>query len=121
MAVAPGSAAAKEFFLTAAALRRRIIFSHPLLDFDRLLLIRRTPKGGPRRPEGNDRGLGEFIGELHADLHEGKPWRTVLSGGQKQRTALARAVGGALLDIITMVVMVAVAGGGIRYAQPASA
>ena len=35
-------------------------------------------------------GLGRFIAELDAELHEGRVWRDVLSGGQKQRLVLAR-------------------------------
>ena len=41
--VAPDSAPAKQLFEAAAALRRRIIFSHPLLDFDRILFTKRPP------------------------------------------------------------------------------
>lgn len=35
-------------------------------------------------------GLGAFIRDLDAVLHDGRPWRDVLSGGQKQRLVLAR-------------------------------
>jgi len=41
--VAPDSAPARELFEAVAALRRRIIFSHPLLDFDRILFTKRPP------------------------------------------------------------------------------
>jgi len=37
------SAPAKHLFEAVAALRRRIIFSHPLLDFDRILFTKRPP------------------------------------------------------------------------------
>jgi len=43
VAVAPGAAASKELFHAAAELRRRIIFSHPLLDFDRVVFTKRPP------------------------------------------------------------------------------
>ena len=36
--------------------------ANPLLDFDRLLLIRRKPHGDPRRPDGHRLRLGEYIG-----------------------------------------------------------
>ena len=42
-AVAANSPAAKSLFDDAAALRRKIIFSHPLLDFDRILITKRPP------------------------------------------------------------------------------
>jgi ABC-type uncharacterized transport system fused permease/ATPase subunit len=35
-------------------------------------------------------GLGEYIREIDAELHDGGNWRNVLSGGQKQRLVLAR-------------------------------
>jgi len=43
VAVVSGSAAVEELFGAAAALRRRIIFSHPLVDFDRILFTKRPP------------------------------------------------------------------------------
>jgi len=42
-AVASDSAPARELFADAAALRRRIIFSHPLLDFGRIVFTKRPP------------------------------------------------------------------------------
>ncbi|MBK0398316.1 ABC transporter ATP-binding protein/permease [Limibaculum sp. M0105] len=37
-----------------------------------------------------DVGLGKFIREMDAALHNGRPWESVLSGGQRQRLVLAR-------------------------------
>ncbi len=39
----PASSAGRDLFAQVVALRRRIIFSHPALDFDRLLLTKRPP------------------------------------------------------------------------------
>jgi len=39
----PSSSAARELFARAVDLRRRIIFSHPAMDFDRLLISKRPP------------------------------------------------------------------------------
>ena len=44
------------------ALQREALIANPLLDFDRLVLIRRTPDGDPRMPVGTGYGVGEFIG-----------------------------------------------------------
>jgi len=47
------------------ALQRRALLDNPLLDFDRLLVIKRKPLGDPRRKTGdkdNDKGLGKFLG-----------------------------------------------------------
>ena len=47
------------------ALQRRALLANPLLDIDRLLLIKRRPIGGARRAKGdkeNDKGLGKFLG-----------------------------------------------------------
>jgi len=46
-------------------LQRRALLDSPLLDFDRLLVIKRKPLGNPRRARGdreNDKGLGRFLG-----------------------------------------------------------
>ncbi|MHB1033920.1 MAG: SUMF1/EgtB/PvdO family nonheme iron enzyme [Pirellulales bacterium] len=43
-------------------LKRESLLANPLLDFDRLLLIRRAPDGDPRRADGTGFGVGEFIG-----------------------------------------------------------
>ncbi|MHC4286572.1 MAG: HzsA-related protein, partial [Planctomycetota bacterium] len=45
--------------------QREVLLANPLLDFDRLLLIKRKPLDGPRRVTGdkeNDKGLGKFLG-----------------------------------------------------------
>jgi len=47
------------------ALQRKALLSNPLLDFDKMLLIKRKPLGDPRRSKGdpeNDKGLGKFLG-----------------------------------------------------------
>lgn len=44
------------------ALQREALLANPLLDFDKLLLIRRVPHGDPRRPHGRGYGVGEYIG-----------------------------------------------------------
>jgi formylglycine-generating enzyme required for sulfatase activity len=44
------------------ALRREALLANPLLDFDRLLLVKRKPLGDPRRSQWDDRGLGEYFG-----------------------------------------------------------
>jgi formylglycine-generating enzyme required for sulfatase activity len=43
-------------------LRRKALLANPLLDFDRLALVRRKPHGDARRPDGTGYGLGEYIG-----------------------------------------------------------
>ena len=45
--------------------QRKVLLSNPLLNFDRLLLIKRKPLDDPRRARGdreNDKGLGKFLG-----------------------------------------------------------
>ena len=45
--------------------QRQALLSNPLLNFDRLLLIKRRPIGDPRRAttdKGDDKGLGKFLG-----------------------------------------------------------
>jgi hypothetical protein len=44
------------------AFQRQALLSNPLLNFDRLLLIKRKPIGDPRRAEEPDRGIGKFVG-----------------------------------------------------------
>jgi len=44
------------------AFQRRALLANPLLNFDRLLLIKRKPIGDPRRAEEPDRGIGKFVG-----------------------------------------------------------
>ncbi len=43
-------------------LQRDAMLSNPLLDFDRLLVVKRKPLGDPRMPESQSYGLGEFLG-----------------------------------------------------------
>lgn len=46
-------------------LQRMAMLSNPLIDFDKLLMIKRKPLGDPRRATGreeNDKSLGEFLG-----------------------------------------------------------
>jgi len=44
------------------ALSREALLANPLLDFGRLFLIKRKPLGDPRRPKGDGKGLGKFLG-----------------------------------------------------------
>ncbi|MBN2269728.1 MAG: SUMF1/EgtB/PvdO family nonheme iron enzyme [Sedimentisphaerales bacterium] len=47
------------------ALQREALLANPLLDFDRMLVIKRKPLGDPRRATGDendDKGLGKFLG-----------------------------------------------------------
>ncbi len=47
------------------ALEQKALLANPLLDFDRLLLIKRKPLSDPRRAKGdeeNDKSLGQFLG-----------------------------------------------------------
>jgi len=44
------------------ALQSEALLANPLLDFGKLLLIKRKPMGDARRARGKGRGLGEFIG-----------------------------------------------------------
>lgn len=44
------------------SLRREALLANPLLDFDRLLVVKRKPLGDPRRSQWDDRGLGEYFG-----------------------------------------------------------
>jgi formylglycine-generating enzyme required for sulfatase activity len=53
-----GQLAVAEF----VALQKEALLANPLLNFDRLLLLKRKPVGNPRRPKGNEYGLGEFLG-----------------------------------------------------------
>jgi formylglycine-generating enzyme required for sulfatase activity len=43
-------------------LQREALLANPLLNLDRLLLIRRQPHGDPRRQEGTGYGVGEYMG-----------------------------------------------------------
>ncbi|HEY3319212.1 MAG TPA: SUMF1/EgtB/PvdO family nonheme iron enzyme [Planctomycetota bacterium] len=44
------------------ALQREALLANPLLDFDRMLVLKRKPDGDPRMPVGTGYGLGEYIG-----------------------------------------------------------
>lgn len=44
------------------AFQSQALLANPLLDFDELLVVRRKPVGDPRRSEGANNGLGEFLG-----------------------------------------------------------
>jgi hypothetical protein len=44
------------------AFQREALLANPLLDFDRLLLIKRKPIGDPRRAHDPDKGIGKYIG-----------------------------------------------------------
>ncbi len=44
------------------AFQRTALLANPLLDFDKLLVIKRKPWGDPRRAKGPNRGMGEFLG-----------------------------------------------------------
>ncbi|MCB1126251.1 MAG: hypothetical protein KDM81_07130, partial [Verrucomicrobiae bacterium] len=43
-------------------LQRQALLANPLLDFDEMLVLKRRPKGDPRRSQWDDKGLGEFLG-----------------------------------------------------------
>lgn len=57
-----GDPAARKEAAEFAAFKREALLANPLLDFDRLLVVKRKPLGDPRRPKGNNFGLGEFLG-----------------------------------------------------------
>ena len=44
------------------AAKTAALLANPLLDFDRLLVVKRKPPGDPRRSQGLSHGLGEFLG-----------------------------------------------------------
>ncbi len=54
--------AAKQQAAEILAFQREALMANPLLDFDQLLLIKRVPLGDPRRPRGDGKGLGKFVG-----------------------------------------------------------
>jgi len=58
----------KELYLKACALRRRIAFTNPLLDFDRIVFIKH--KKNPRSEPGGDHMAGQYYG-IHATKGEG--------------------------------------------------
>jgi hypothetical protein len=61
-------------------LQRRALLANPLLDFDRLLLIRRVPHGDPRRADCRGYGVAEYIGlprqssKCHPDIEQPFAW-----------------------------------------------
>ena len=61
---APIEAFAQATQIAAAleALKHEALLANPLLDFDELLVMKRRPKGDPRRSQWDDKGLGEFVG-----------------------------------------------------------
>ena len=65
-ALAAGSArelqSARRFFEDYTALQREALLANPLLDFDKLLLIKRKPLGNPYRYADPDKGTGKYIG-----------------------------------------------------------
>ncbi|MHC4402454.1 MAG: HzsA-related protein [Planctomycetota bacterium] len=78
------SSAGRDLFARAAELRRRIVFSHPALDFDRLLLTKRPPPllsapGDNYFGRHNDTGPGLVILD---DWKTGPPRETALLEGK---------------------------------------
>ncbi len=61
-------------------LKREALLGNPLLDFDRLLLIKRIPHGDPRRPLGTGYLHGEYIGlprqssKCHPNIEQPFAW-----------------------------------------------
>ena len=60
--LAQGDPAARREAQQVLAFRRKALLANPLLDFDKLLLIKRKPGGDPRREKGDGKGLGKFLG-----------------------------------------------------------
>jgi formylglycine-generating enzyme required for sulfatase activity len=66
--VQPGEISLADYESAAAlsanlqGLKSEALLANPLLDFERLLLIKRRPQGDPRRSQWTDRGLGEYVG-----------------------------------------------------------
>jgi len=50
------------FVADLESVQRDALLANPLLDSERLLVIKRKPIGDPRRSQWADRGLGEYIG-----------------------------------------------------------
>ena len=72
------------FYAETRKLRRKIIFSHPLLDFDRLLINKRPPAAFPHQSDqylGRHSGIGAGLVVLDNWKSE-KPSETVLLDGQ---------------------------------------
>jgi len=80
----PASSAGRELFAQAVDLRRRIVFSHPALDFDRMLLTKRPPPllsapGDNYFGRHNDTGPGLVVLD---DWKNDQPKETVLLEGK---------------------------------------
>ena len=56
-----GDVAATQEAQGIAAFCREALLANPLLDFDKLLLIRRVPLGEARRPKGDGKGRGSLL------------------------------------------------------------
>ena len=61
-ALARGDALAVKAAEELLAFKRRALLANPLLNFEKLLVIRRKPIGGARRYKGEGYGLGQFLG-----------------------------------------------------------
>jgi len=80
----PTSSAGRDLFAQAVDLRRRIVFSHPALDFDRLLVSKRPPPG-LSAPGDNYYGMHNGTGPglvLLDGWKSDRPRETVLLDGQ---------------------------------------
>ena len=75
------------------ALQREALLANPLLDFDRLLLIRRQPHGDPRRPNDTGYGMGEYLGLPRQSSKCNSGHRRAVRLGQRDRRAPAGAAG----------------------------
>ena len=58
----PGDSVSAEKAAEILAFRRKVLLENPLLDIDRVMLIKRKPVGDAHRPKGKGKGLGEFLG-----------------------------------------------------------
>ncbi|UCD51402.1 MAG: SUMF1/EgtB/PvdO family nonheme iron enzyme [Phycisphaerales bacterium] len=94
------------------ALQREALLSNPLLDFDKMLLIKRKPLGDPRRSKGdpkNDKGLGKFLGipqqsswQLHT-MTDTEGWENEVAllswlGPEGRLSTIYRPTGGRLVN-----------------------
>ena len=94
-------------------LHRQALLANPLLDFDRLLVIKRKPDGDPRRSAGRGYGVGEYLGvprqSSKHDAHIERPigWDNeiaVLSPPRPEGklTTLYRPAGGELINDVDL-------------------
>ncbi|MCD6395665.1 MAG: SUMF1/EgtB/PvdO family nonheme iron enzyme [Planctomycetes bacterium] len=60
--LANGDAAAVKRAEEILEFKARVLLANPLLDFGKLLLIKRKPVGDARRAKGDGKGLGKFVG-----------------------------------------------------------